>query len=222
MNRLLAFPVTIIENGGVQEVREYSDLYVILPVLGYVISFVLFFWLLKLCMKEKNISQGKRDDFSPADRTKIWIAIGLSVLAVLLQMVPLVGFGRFTNMEPLKIAGYVLIAMLRSSGLPILMGVVTLHLHRRNETMLTQDNAAELQEETRRAVTEREKQLRVAIPVLAVLSIAIAMVWRFCFPDEKWFPIIAYFIYINAGAFWLIRINRSGRNSSKRSDGGKR
>ena len=208
MNRLLAVPVTIVNNGEVQEVREYSDLYVILPILGYVISFVLLFWLFRLSRKETHISQGKRDDFSPADRTKIWIAIGLSVLAVLLQMVPLVGFGRFANMEPLKIAGYVLIAMLRSSGLPILMGVVTLHLHRRNETMLTQDNAAELQDQTRRAVTEREKQLRVAIPVLAVLSIAIAMVWRFCFPEEKWFPIVAYFIYINAGAIWLIRINR--------------
>ena len=208
MNRLLAFPVTIVNNGEVQEVREYSNLYVILPILGYVISFVLLFWLFSLSRKETLVSQGKRSDFSPADRTKIWIAIGLSVLAVLLQMVPLVGFGRFTNMEPLKIAGYVLIALVRSSGLPILMGAVTLHLHGRNEKMLAQDNAAELQEETRRAVTEREKQLRVAIPVLAVLSIAIALVWRFCFPDEKWFPIVAYFLYINAGAFWLIRINR--------------
>ena len=43
MDRLLAFPVTIWSNGNVQEVREYSNLYVILPVLGYGISFVLFF-----------------------------------------------------------------------------------------------------------------------------------------------------------------------------------
>lgn len=222
MNRLLAFPVTIIENGGVQEVREYSDLYVILPILGYAISFVLSFWLFRLSRKETHISQGKRDDFSPADRTKIWIAIGLAVLAVLLQLFPLVGVGFFANQTPLKIAGYILIALLRNSGLPILMGVITLYQHRQNEKMLAQDNATELQEETRHAVAEREKQLRVAFPVLAVLSIAIAMVWRFCFPDEKWFPIIAYFIYINAGAIWLIRINRSGRNPRKRSDGGKR
>ena len=144
------------------------------------------------------------------------------MLAVLLQLFPLFGIGFFANQTPLKIAGYILIALLRNSGLPLLMGVITLYQHRQNEKMLAQDNAAVLQEETRRAVTEREKQLRVAIPVLAVLSIAIAMVWRFCFPDEKWFPIIAYFIYINAGAFWLIRINRSGKNSRKRSDGGKR
>ena len=57
MDRLLAFPVTIIENGGVQEVREYSDLYVILPILGYVISFVLLFWLFRLSRKETHISQ---------------------------------------------------------------------------------------------------------------------------------------------------------------------
>ena len=208
MNRLLAFPVTIIEHGEVQEVREYSNLYVLLPILGYVISFALLIWLFRLSRKESQISQGKRDDFSPADRTKIWVAIGLAVLAVLLQLFPLIGFGFFATQTPLKIAGYVLIALLRNSGLPLLMGVITLYQHRQNEKMLAQDNAAELQAQTRRAVTERTKQLRVAIPVLAALSLAIAIVWRFCFPDEKWFPIIAYFIYINAGALWLIRINR--------------
>ena len=222
MNRLLAIPVTIMNNGEVQEVREYSSLYVILPILGYVISFGLLFWLFGLSRKETQISQGKRDDFSPADRTKIWIAIGLAVLAVLLQLFPLIGFGFFAAQTPLKIAEYVLISLLRNSGLPLLLGVITLYQHRQNEKMLAQDNAAALQAQTRRDMTERAKQLRVAIPVLAVLSIAIAMVWRFCFPDEKWFPIVAYFIYINAGAIWLIRINRSGRNSSKRSDGGKR
>ena len=211
MNRLLAIPVTIMNNGEVQEVREYSSLYVILPILGYVISFGLLFWLFGLSRKETQISQGKRDDFSPADRTKIWIAIGLAVLAVLLQLFPLVGIGFFAAQTPLKIAGYVLIALLRNSGLPLLLGVITLYQHRQNEKMLAQDNAAELQAQTRHAVTERTKQLRVAIPVLAALSLAIAMVWRFCFPDEKWFPILAYFIYINAGAIWLIRINQSGR-----------
>ena len=211
MNRMLAFPVTIWNNGEVQEVREYSSLYVILPVLGYVISFALLIWLFRLSRKETRISQGKRDDFSPADRTKIWIAIGLAVLAVLLQLFPLVGFGFFASQTPLKIAEYVLILLLRNSGLPILLGVITLYQHRQNEKLLTQDNAAELQAQTRRDMTERAKQLRVAIPVLAALSLAIAVVWRFCFPDEKWFPILAYFIYINAGALWLIRINRSGR-----------
>ena len=208
MNRLLAFPVTIIEHGEVQEVREYSNLYVILPILGYVLSFALLVWLFRLFRKENQISQGKRDDFSPTDRTKIWIVIGLAVLAVVLQLFPLVGIGFFAAQTPLKIAGYVLIALLRNSGLPLLMGVITLYQHRKNEKMLAQDNAAELQEQTRHAVTERTKQLRVAIPVLAVGSLAIAIVWRFCFPDEKWFPIIAYFIYINAGTLWLIRINR--------------
>ena len=211
MNRLLAFPVTIWSNGEVQEVREYSSLYVILPVLGYVISFGLLIWLFRLSRKETQISQGKRDDFSPADRTKIWIAIGLAVLAVLLQLFPFVGFGIFAKETPLRIAGYVLTALLRGSGLPLLLGVITLYQHRQNENMLTQDNAAELQAQTRRDMTERAKQLRVAIPVLAVLSLTIAIIWRLCFPDEKWFPIVAYFLYINAGAFWLIRINRSGR-----------
>ena len=57
MNRLLAFPVTIVNNGEVQEVREYSNLYVILPILGYVISFVLLFWLFSLSRKETLVSQ---------------------------------------------------------------------------------------------------------------------------------------------------------------------
>ena len=91
------------------------------------------------------------------------------------------------------------------------MGVITLYQHRQNEKLLTQDDAAELQEQTWRDLTERAKKLRVAIPVLAVLSLAIAIIWRLCFPDEKWFPILAYFLYINAGAIWLIRINQSGR-----------
>ena len=112
MNRMLAFPVTIWNNGEVQEVREYSSLYVILPILGYVISFALLIWLFRLSRKEAYISQGKRNDFSPADRTKIWIAIGLAVLAVVLQLFPLVGIGFFATQTPLKIAGYVLIALL--------------------------------------------------------------------------------------------------------------
>ncbi len=48
MNRLLAVPVTIVNNGEVQEVREYIDLYVILPIVGYVLMFALLIWLIRI------------------------------------------------------------------------------------------------------------------------------------------------------------------------------
>lgn len=146
MNRAIAFQVTIWKNSAVQEVKEVSALYLILPAIGILISIAFGICLLLLFKKEIDISKRKRSDISPADRTKAVCFMGSSLIAAFLMLIPFAKLGSFAGSDPLKTAGYALVMLLRYSGPDFLLGAVVLVLHYQNVKKLAQPAAPEQQE----------------------------------------------------------------------------
>lgn len=116
-----------------------SDLLVIL------LGGAALFWVLVLLMKENNIAKGKRSDFSSADRKKVFLALGLSVLVIPVAFAGLWiegwlaywGFGK-TLLSSLGVW------LKETFGLVTLFGgIAALMLHKKNEEMLLRSDAQE-------------------------------------------------------------------------------
>lgn len=166
------------------------------------ISFVIP--LLFLLRKENHIAKGFRSDFSESDRN--WMIVLMLVPSVLVFLLLLLLKAADT------VGAFLLLwlsTLLKNGLLPILAGIAALSLHAQNRKTLAQPNVTELQAQTRRRSDLAQKRLMVALPVLAVVGIAIALVWRFCFPEKLLWLGVAYFVYINLGAFWIIKISRT-------------
>ena len=159
---------------------------------------------LVLLRKENKIARGERSDFSETDC--IWMILLMAVPTVLVLILLFLlnaadTFGEFL---------LVWISVLLKSGiLPVLAGAAALALHAQNRKTLSQDHAAQLQEKTRRRDAAVKKRLRVAIPVLSIVAIAIAFIWQFCFPDKPRLMATACVVYFLAGTIWLVWIMRT-------------
>ena len=159
---------------------------------------------LVLLRKENKIAKGERSDFSETDRVWMIILMAVPTVLILLLLVLLNAADTFGEFLLVWIS-----VLLKIGILPVLAGAAALALHAQNRKTLSQDHAAQLQEKTRRRDAAVKKRLRVAIPVLSIVAIAIAIIWQFCFPEKPRLMATAYGVYILAGTIWLVWIMRT-------------
>ena len=154
--------------------------------------------LLVLLRKENQIAKGERNDFSEADRN--WEILLMTVPMALAVIVLLVSRAADTVGDFLLL---LLSFMLRSGILLLISGIGALYMHRRNEKEIKQPDAPEQRETERRQSNALSKKLRVVMPVMAGIAIAIAAVWLIWFRDQRQILLIAYAVYLVVGWIWL-------------------
>lgn len=184
--------------------QEANPIWMLLPLIGFGVQLVLFLWIGRLLKKEIHISNGTRRDLSAADRTKVIVAMALSLLTPLGVMAFLGKIGFLTEAGLKEILLVWLGTWLREFGFVVLLnGIGALILHRRNEKKLAQSVTSEQLEIRPRQNAALSKQLRVMMPVMALAAAAIAAVWLIWFRDQRQMLLIAYAVYLVVGWIWL-------------------
>ena len=110
-----------------------SDFYGYLLFMIPAADLALLYWIGKIVQKELAIQSGKRTDFSPADRTKIWIAIGLSFLLPSFLFLFLTGTGHLSQMRLMECAKVWFFTYLKYGVGITAIGFGALYIHRKNE-----------------------------------------------------------------------------------------
>ena len=110
-----------------------SDFYGVLPFLLPVAEFVLLCWIGKIIQKELAIQNGKRSDYSPADRTKIRIIIALSFLIPSFLFLFLAGTGDLSQMGTKESVKLWFFSYLKYGLMITVLGFGALYVHRKNE-----------------------------------------------------------------------------------------
>ena len=110
-----------------------SDFYGYLLFMIPAADLALLFWIGKILKKELAIQNGKRTDFSSADRTKIRIIIGLSFLLPSFLFLFLAGTGHLSQMELLQGVKVWFFTYLKYGIGITALGFGALYLHKKNE-----------------------------------------------------------------------------------------